>query len=85
MKAEGDRPVFERAGWKHDGLFYIPTSVWAEIHKGADAKRAARHVAVAGFLDAPERDRYTRKAPRGIAGRPNRYVVKSEILGGGDE
>ena len=81
----GDRPVINRAGWKHGDLFYFATSAWAEVHKGADPQRAARHVAAAGFLDAPAADRFTKKAPRVVPGRPNCYVVKAAILGGDDD
>jgi putative DNA primase/helicase len=80
-----DRPINNRAGWKDGKLFYVPPTVWAEIHKGADPKRAAQHVAAAAFLDAPERDRFTKKAPRGVDGRPNCYAVKAEIIGGDDD
>ena len=80
-----DRPIINRVGWKHAGLYYIPRTAWKDIHKGADPKRAARYVAAAGFLDATERDRFTKKAPRGVPGRPNCYAVKAEILGGDDD
>ncbi|MEM6742958.1 MAG: DUF927 domain-containing protein [Pseudomonadota bacterium] len=80
----GDRPVIHRAGWKHQGLYYIAVSAWADIHSGSDPKQAARHLAEAGFLDAPQPDRFTRRTPRSVEGRPNCYAVKAEILGGGD-
>lgn len=82
---ETARPVMNRAGWRGNGLYYFAPSAWAEIHKGTDPRRAARYLAAAGFLDAPDRDRLTKKAPRIVDGRPNCYAVKAEIIGGDDD
>ncbi len=40
----GERPVINRAGWKHGNLYYIPPTAWAEIHRGrrSEASRATR-------------------------------------------
>lgn len=85
VKAGDERPVINRAGWRDGGTFYIATSAWREIHKGADPVRAAHHVRDAGFLQPGEGGRLSARTPRSVPGRPRAYAVSDEIMGAGDE
>jgi putative DNA primase/helicase len=80
------RVVNNRAGWRDKDKFYIGTDAWKEIHKGADPRRAARHLHTAGYLTQGEGRNLATKAPQSlIAGRPRVYSVSSDILGAGDD
>jgi putative DNA primase/helicase len=71
----------DRAGWKDDAGYWIPTDVWTrEIHKGVDGKSAAR-VLLKENLMVPDkqRGRLTRRGPRAI-GEPQCYYIKSEVM-----
>lgn len=82
----GDDRIPHRAGWRCADFFWIAPSVWkSEIHAGADPRRAARHLAAAGFLHSDADGRLTRRTPRGVEARPRAYAVPVSILGGDDE
>lgn len=84
-KDEDHRPVINRAGWRDGDNFLIAADAWREIHRGADPKRAARHLADAGLLTPGEGRNLAARAPRSVEGRPRVYVVSADALGAGDE
>ncbi len=80
------RAVINRLGWRDDEHYYFTGDGWREVHEGADAQRAAKHLAEAGFLAIDGDNRFTRKAPRDADGsRPRVYWVKASILGDGED
>ncbi len=79
-----DRNPPERAGWADDESFYVHPAAWRHIHAGADATRAAEHLAGAGFLRrGGERDRLTVRVDQ-VRARPRAYQVLRSILAGDD-
>ena len=79
---EDHRPVPNRAGWRDRGVYLIAPDVWKEIHKGADAKRAARYLRDAGLLLPADGDNLAQRLPRRRDGsRPRAYAISAEILG----
>jgi len=84
--AEGEHKpvVHNRAGWKGDGCFCIAGDTWKEIHRGADATRAARALLNAGLLERGENKNLARKLSR-VEGRPRAYAVPVKILGHDDD
>lgn len=79
------RPVANRAGWFDGDTYYVTNDGWHEIHAGADLKRAAQHVADAGYLEPDSDGHFSRKAPRAVSRRPRVYHVPASILGDGDD
>jgi hypothetical protein len=78
-------PVRDRAGWRSGGIFYVSTSAWREIHKGADPNRAAVALQEAGYLTRGEGKNLAVRLPREVQGRPRAYQVAAEILRAGDD
>jgi len=85
IDAHPARPVHARAGWRLGELYFIHPAAWAEIHAGSDAKRAAHHVADAGFLETDADDRLTKRTPKAVPKRPRCYAVKASIMEGADD
>ena len=66
-------------------MFYIGADAWAEMHRGADTQRAARHLRDAEHLIPGEGKHLTTRLPRGVPGRPRAYAVGEAILGASDD
>lgn len=76
-----ERRVFERAGWKDDGIYYLSTDAWSDIHQGADPTAAARHLNEAGYLETEGPKRLKKKVPQQFGmDRTRAYAVRAEIL-----
>ena len=74
-----------RAGWRDGAHFYIAEDAWTELHRGADAKRAAGHLRDAGLLVPEGPRRLKRKVPRAAGVNIRAYCVKVEIMGADDD
>ena len=88
---DGDRDerstIVNRAGWTDGDTYYFGQDAWREVHQGADATRAARYVADAGFLITDQNERHlTKRMPTAAdRSRPRAYGVRAEIMGFSDE
>ncbi len=79
------RRIIDRAGWRDGAVFYVAADAWREVHRGADPKRAARHLLAAGLLVSGDgRNLATRLPTSLVAERPRAYAIRSGILGADD-
>lgn len=78
--AEPPPTCSQRAGWRDGETYYVDAAAWrSEVHRGADWRSAARHLADAGYLKR-EGGRLQAKSPRGVPGRTRTYAVLRSIL-----
>jgi putative DNA primase/helicase len=69
--------VRDHAGWRDGQWFYITSDAWQKIHTGANAQRAASHLAELGLL---RRDSDGKHLTRKLKGKPRCYWVAKKIL-----
>lgn len=67
-------------GWRNGAHVFLPASTWHRIHPANDALVAAKYLKSNGTLIPGDGANFTRKAPRGIEGRPRVYMLRVELV-----